>query len=292
MSNYYYSKPGNVYTTLDPPRKYNDSLSMGPIELESPILPSAFPIHYDTLTKGHANNGYLDFGSAYGKSCQEVFYVSDCPSNRKTRVFVDGTPHVTPTPTPSVQEHFTTTPMPMSILDQLKSLKIHLFYDPQCHYCKLVLDYLKKHNLLSAFHLVDITDPVQREKLIQLGGYGTPFFYSEKTHKTHQGLFDDVEMLYRKLSSSTVPSTTPSPDPLKSLDVVVYTMPGCGYCEKLVAHLLQVFPKTSFEVMDIYTVKDKSSIQHVNAFPYTVSKKTGKSVTGYFSPDKLLEMLH
>jgi glutaredoxin len=77
--------------------------------------------------------------------------------------------------------------------------------------------------------------------------------------------------------------------PIKDLDIVVFVMQGCVYCDKLKAMLAQHGVDKQVEFVDARDPKHRQELAHVRGFPHYKSKKTGKSSTGY--PGSLEKMI-
>ena len=75
------------------------------------------------------------------------------------------------------------------------------------------------------------------------------------------------------------PEKKPSDNELQDLDIDLYVMNGCGYCTKLKQMLSQAGVLQHVNI--ISDIRNRPELKGVRGFPHMISKKTGKSHTGY-----------
>lgn len=288
----YRSPLTNVFTDYSDIQKYNKSSQFGPTlppstpSMQFPtLLEQGNRFGYDALTHDGDGSNYYSLESAYGKSCNPKFYVAKCPENKFLRPFVPDrkdyqSPSNCPIKTQSIAEGFTPAPVD-EIISFLKTHQVHFFYDStgKCPYSNMAIEkYLTqlKRPLTEVFILKDVRLPENKKLLTDLGGTATPFFYDKKNNHSVTGYVPEVYHLYQLLKQPTKEYYS---DPVQDLQIVVYTLSNCVFCEKLKAMLKQQ------GVLDKVTILDARQHMHelngVKGFPYIISKKTGKSVTGF-----------
>jgi hypothetical protein len=72
---------------------------------------------------------------------------------------------------------------------------------------------------------------------------------------------------------------------IKDLDIVMYIIPNCSWCDKMIDYL------TKEGLIQYITVEDfkKNPITGITSFPTLVSKKSSAVSIGYVTIDKVLE---
>lgn len=283
----------NEYTKLS---SYLKDQQFGP-KSSVPVPNMAFSIipqyhtnyGFNTLTHDNNNVGYYNIETGYGQKC-ETFNIASCPSNVPMRPFI--LPKPEPSPSPSIYS---------SILREnygshssaIKALDIHVFTQDNCHYCTEVKKMIQLHQLPIQVH--DLKDPKNLQLFKKYNGQGVPFFVSTKTHKTHTGLPSNVSVLVAKLSSDNSPSSGNTlRDQIKDLNIILLLSHSCGYCRQLV-NLMK--SNNANDVVTMYyqdnpEFKKLSEKYRITGYPFIVSLKTGKTITGApRSIDQLLRSL-
>jgi len=286
------------YSNLD---HYNNaSMKHGP-PLPPTVPSNMFPTilkqdpiaSYDVLTHG-TNQQYPDVMKAYGKDCQQKYFVGKCPSNKVIRPFPGGS--VTPTPQPSMRSCATEN-LPIvegfkgDVTQMLKDLKILFFCDMsgKCPYSKKFMMEMSKQlsePITKVFMMKDISESEQNKQMFtNYGGYATPYFFSLKTNKSVTGYVDSAGKLLHLLKGILKEGYSHDGDMKKhwkDLEVVMFSSPHCGYC-KMMKEALKKHDLDS--VMEIVEDMDHSPYRHmkgsIRGYPTMMSKKTGKTSTGY-----------
>jgi len=304
-----YASPYSEYTHL---QHYYKGSQFGP-KLPASVPSNAYPTilkqgneyGYDALTHDTDGTNYYNVEKAYGNSCQPQYYVAKCPENKFIRPFVpsghtdmSGCPVKTQ---PIAEGYQMTTPTPIpshALVQELKHLQILFFYDKACPHSRQAMEQYQKELYPEPLHKVflaiyDIAHEKHEQMLTELGGTATPFFFSKTTNRSVTGFVPSVEALARGLSKPVHEHYTPTASPFQDLEIVVFVMQGCVYCDKLKALLKQHGVDKYVEFVDARDPKYRQQLQHVRGFPHYMSKKTGKSSTGYPSTlEKMVASLH
>lgn len=281
----------NEYTSLD---SYYDGSQFGP--KPSPKTPSMqFPViqntrlpwkKYDALTHDTDGNNYYNIGAAYGPSCQPSYYVAKCPSNKFIRPFAG---HMMPTPKPLPHD---------SAISALKNLRVIFFYDGsgRCPHSMKAMDTFKNElkgiGLEDVFvSLKDINNANNKTLLKNIGGTATPFFFSQVTQKSVMGAVPGLMKLVEHLTHTKEgyeDKQGMTKDDIRDLGIVMFMLKGCGFCDKLKQDMHNAGLGDVVEFMDAQ--EHGHSLKGVQGFPYTMSKKTGKAVTGH--PGSVSKLIH
>ena len=187
------------------------------------------------------------------------------------------------------------TAMPMT-LRSLQHLKVLFFYDKNCTHSRQALETYQKElgstPLDTVFLSVkDISQFNNEQLLTELGGTATPFFYSQATNRSVTGFVPGLQTLVQGLSGKhhSTESYHPLHDRVKKLNIVVFVMQGCGYCDKIKSMLAQAGVQSLVVFADARDPKYRQELMNVRGFPHYKSMTTGKSSTGY--PGSLEKML-
>lgn len=280
----------SLYADID---MYNKSSQLGP-ELP-PTVPSQMfptfleqPVHnsYDILTYDNSLYNYPSVQSAYPFQ-EPKYYVGKCPENNMIREFNFETIKETKTPTPipkscnvvnePIREGYTS--------GDLKDLDIVLFIDKKCPFSKEQL----KQSFINEITIKDVKKKENKQMLTNMGGTATPYFYSLKTNKFYTGLEKNLENLYKILSQKET-FMNESQQKVKELDIIIYSSPNCPYCVKLKKML-----QDEGMMEHVSLIEDMSkmkNLEQIQGFPYLMSNKTSKNMTGCpHSMDVLIEQL-
>jgi len=288
-----YANPNNDYSRNG---KYNLNQLGPPLP---PTIPSMqFPTlmqndqkkyGYNSLTHGNGQ-GYYDVQSAYGTSCQPKFYVGQCPSNKFVRPFV-------PDAGNTVSDRSCLQPgMPISE----GYTPIHFFFEKSCMHCINAHKNLTKvfgDRFKNMFVMHDVALPDNLQKMSNLGGFATPFFFNEETGYSATGDMS-IPDLMKALHNKHMPTPTPTmenyqsndlPSIVEKLKIEVFTMNGCGWCDKMKQEIRQSGLDKHIKISDASEAR-KQNID-VRGFPHTVSHMTGKGVPGYMKIPDLVKKL-
>jgi glutaredoxin len=248
---------------------------------------------YNSLTHGNGQ-AYYDVQSAYGTSCQPKFYVGQCPSNKFVRPFV-------PDADDTVSGGSCLQPgMPIS--EGYSSFKkpVHFFFEKTCMHCMNAHKNLVKafgDRFHSMFVMRDVADPNNLQDMSNLGGFATPFFFNEETGCSATGDMSTPDLM-KALLCHNKPTRMPtmesyqSNDPasvVKELQIEVFTMNGCGWCDKMKKEIRQSGLENYIKISDASEAR-KQNIS-VRGFPHSMSHKTGKQAPGYMKIPDLVKKL-
>lgn len=297
MSNIYeysnsYNNSMSSYSNLE---EYNQGAAFGP-SLPATVPSNMFPTilkqkpiaPYDVLTH-NTEQEYAPLPNAYGKSCNQDYYVGKCPSNEMVRDF-NQNPARQITPVPH-QSHGVVNQPIVEGFDDLRSLNVAVFVSNKCRHSQDLLNELKARNLDKVIRVHNVDNEQVKQQFTNLGGYATPYIYSFKTNKSVTGSVP-INKLVHMLSSHTVEGFEHNKKKmLRDLHLKLYVMRGCGFCEKMKDLL-----RSEGVIDDVEIVTDlaahRNELQHVRGFPHMKSKKTGKEMTGYSgSIDTIIEKL-
>jgi len=270
----------SLYSNLD---TYNKLSQLGP-ELPPTVPSQMFPTFlkqpvsnsYDILTYDNNLYNYPSVQTAY-PSKEPKYYVGKCPENNMIREFnfQQEKEMTSPTPTPiprkcnvinePIREGYTS--------GDLKDLDIVLFIDKKCPFSKEQL----KQSFIDEVTVKDIKKKENKQMLTNMGGTATPYFYSIKTNRNFTGLEKSGQNLY-KIVSQKENFINDSQQKVKDLDIIIYSSPNCPYCMKLKKMLYDegMMDYVSF----IEDISKMENLEKIQGFPYLMSKKNSKDMTG------------
>jgi len=276
---------------------------------------------YEALTHDTDGNSYYNVEKAYGTSCQPKYYVAKCPENKFIRPFVPnagntdmGPPTPCPVKTEGIAEGFTMPPMPPTrmpsssmptrlpsptmlplmnsspLVGQLQHLKILFFYDKSCPHSRQAMDSYQKALYPTPIHKVflsvrDVSQFNNEKLLTELGGTATPFFFSQTTNRSVTG-YVALEALLSGLQGSSRESYHSSSggsmaSKVQSLQIVVFVMQGCVFCDKIKEMLAKEGLDKMVQFVNATDPQYRNELKNVRGFPHYKSMKTGKSSTGF-----------
>ena len=167
------------------------------------------------------------------------------------------------------------------LVHQLQRMHIILFINssPDCHLSSTCMDKLKQYfgeQLYNIFIIKDLGVPANQELFRSVGAKVVPTFYSLKTGKLSVSCQNLGNMIHELNNTENFHEPTNN---LKDLDIDLYVMDSCGYCTKM----KQMLRKAGVleQVNIISNLRNRPELKNVRGFPYMISKKTGKSHTGY-----------
>jgi glutaredoxin len=197
-------------------------------------------------------------------------------------------PTAMPTHMPTMMPTPTGVPTASPVAGHLEHLKVLFFYDKNCPHSRQAMDTYQKElgstPLDTVFLAVkDISQFNNEQLLTELGGTATPFFYSQATNRSVTGFVPGLETLVHGLSGKhhSTESYHPLHDRVKKLNIVVFVMQGCGYCDKIKSMLAQAGVQSLVVFADARDPKYRQELMNVRGFPHYKSMTTGKSSTGY-----------
>lgn len=252
----------NLSSHLGPPIRRGVPTQMFPTFLDVPSK-----VSYDILTYNTLQN-YPSVEGAYPLG-EPTYSVRKCPENKiikpliKTEKVMETLPEVEMENSPFLDE-------------DIENLDIMLFIDMNCPFSQEQM----KSNFIEHMDIKKI-DKNNNKMLKELGGKGTPFFYSQKTKRFFTGLEKDKKEIIKKLLSKENFEVTPKPSLssiIKDLKIVIYSSDNCPYCKKLEKMLEEEEVEK-----DIQIIKDQTKmkdIENIQGFPYIFSKRTDKNMVG------------
>lgn len=279
----------SVYSDYTKLSSYLEGQQFGPKSsvptpsMNYPILPK-YNVSYGLNTLTHDSDpytGYYNIESGYGQnptSCTG-FMVGSCPSNA----------YVQPFTPPILKERFQmATKDPKELAAKLKDLKLIMFTQDGCKFCKDALDDLNLKKMCPNVKILNLKNKANLKLFKDYNGMAVPMFVSEKTKQTFTGKPSSLELLVDKLGGDNGKDIKSA---VKDLDVHVLVSDRCGYCKKL-KNMLDANGVS--EVITFYKDSDPSANQVFGRFsfdgvPFILSKKTGKHITG--APQSLQQIL-
>lgn len=277
------TSPSNKYGSINGNHDYNTLIAQKlpptiPSQNYPVILEQGNKYGYDALTHNSDDNNYYNVKNAYGTNCTPNFFVAKCPQNKFIRPFLPGpkefiSPSACPVENELISEGFTP-----DLLSKVKALNLVVFYDKSCPHSKntiqSMINTLGADNVNKFVELRDISKDSNEQELTNLGGYAVPFIFSRTTNNSVTGYFP-LEKTLQDLSSSSNNSLS---DKIKNLQLKVYIMKGCHFCDRL-KELLQNF-QSHIEYRNGLDNRWKNELKNVQGFPHIISSKTGKHLTG------------
>ena len=134
-----------------------------------------------------------------------------------------------------------------------------------------------RNGLISILRVSDSDKKENKQMLTNMGGTATPYFYSIKTNRNFTGLEKSAQNLY-KIVSQKENFINESQEKVKDLDIIIYSSPNCPYCMKLkkMLHDEGMMDYVSF----IEDMSKMENLEKIQGFPYLMSKKNSKDMTG------------
>jgi glutaredoxin len=172
----------------------------------------------------------------------------------------------------------------------LTDLQIHLFVQDGCKFCVHAKQFLKQNHIENQVMIHDLKDSYNLDLFKKFKGQAIPFFISLKTMKSFTGVPKSISDLISKLSVMThspsvmthSPSSMSLPQMIQNLQLEMFFSTHCSYCKKL-RSLLQQSNLLNF--VKIYYENDQATHDiakkyKIQGFPFILSRKTGKHITG------------
>ena len=278
LSNDYGSTKGyNDYNTLIAQKLPPSVPSMNfPVILEQSNI-----FGYDALTRGGDGTNYFNVKTAYGtNNCNPSYFVAKCPQNKFIRTFLPGPKeYVSPSACP-VESELVSEGYSPDALSMVKNLGLVFFYDKNCEHSKntyqAFVNAIGAENFHKYVDMRNIAESKNEQELTNLGGYAVPFLFARRTNNSVTG-FMPIEKSLQKLSHTPKPSSSLA-ERIKDLKIVVYTMEGCHFCEKLKQMLIHFLDFVEFKIGTDPRIARE--IEGVRGFPFIKSHKTGKTKMG------------
>jgi hypothetical protein len=278
----------STYTEYNNLNKYNTIFAQ---KVPSSVPSMNFPVlleqsniyGYNALTHDGDGSNYYTVKTGYSSSCNPNYYVAKCPNNKFIRSFLpDSNEIVSPSACPVENSLVSEGYSPPDLLSKIKSLNLIIFYDKNCMYSKNLLQELNNTlgaTLLNQYvQLKDIAVGSNEQELTNLGGYAVPFIYSKTTNNSITG-YSSLSNIIMTLSQIKTPDNSPELiKTIKNLKLSVYVMENCIYCSKLKDLLKNHLP--SIKIKNGLAPENASVVQNAKGFPYIVSEKTKKTLTG------------
>lgn len=276
------TKPYTAYANLT---AYNESSRFGPPL--SPIIP---PMQNISLPKDYANygynslshdfdgNGYYTIDKGYGSRCTD-FYAARCPQN--VPLPAPAPPLSTP---PPVREDFFFDKQ-KELKNTIRNLKLEIYVDDKCGNCRNMKKLMSPYEKSIVYKDINI-DKFYKE-LIKHGATGLPYTYSLTLNTAVRGTPPSVEILINKLAENKK-KILPQHlfKKLKELDLVVYTMESCTYCQLYKKFMEQ--HGINEKLITIIPIEDKEKVRtdpylttnQLPGFPFTMSRTYKTSFPG------------
>ena len=205
------------------------------------------------------------------------------PPKLPTGMPSSGMPTRLPSPMPSLMNS-------SPLVGQLQHLKILFFYDKSCPHSRQAMDTYQKALYPTPIHKVflsvrDVSQFNNEKLLTELGGTATPFFFSQTTNRSVTGHVA-LEALLSGLQGSSRESYQSSSggsmaSKVQSLQIVVFVMQGCVFCDKIKEMLAKEGLDKMVQFVNATDPQYRNELKNVRGFPHYKSMKTGKSSTGF-----------
>lgn len=207
---------------------------------------------YDALSHGpYSGSGYGNYNVSYPSACSS-YYVMRCPSQQIVQEVTNVT---TASPSPSQPT------VPMDIMTALKNLQINAYLDTSTMMGSKIGALLHSWGISKLVTVLPVQNSGYKAEMMSRGGTDAPYFFSNATGKSFQGIPSSINALMHSLSKS--PSMPPSMPPSK--DMMMKEGYGCQSCG---------VPKKKQPKIDNYQSAPKDDDSHVVYFLFH-SKRCG-----------------
>jgi glutaredoxin len=194
----------------------------------------------------------------------------------------------------------------------LKEMDVVYFMSPTCPWCQKMSKMLEDNSALGSVTVVNVNSEEGQKQAREMGAgdKGVPAFVSKKMKTGTVGFKPTIKELVDSLSKKgpqpgpqqgppPVPNQTMDPNQavaaVQDLQIVLFTSPTCGWCNKLKTELSEAGVLEMTEAVDVSTEQGKQVaaelIKEFRGVPAMVSRKTGKSVVGYKPLGDIIEKL-
>uniref|UniRef100_A0A6C0D1G8 Thioredoxin domain-containing protein n=1 Tax=viral metagenome TaxID=1070528 RepID=A0A6C0D1G8_9ZZZZ len=183
---------------------------------------------YDALSHGpYSGSGYGTYDVSYPSACSS-YYVLRCPSQQ----IVQEVSPVTASPSPSPSQPS----VPMDVMTALKSLQINAYLDTSTMMGSKIGALLHSWGISKLVTVLPVQNSGYKAEMMSRGGTDSPYFFSNATGKSFQGVPSSINALLHSLSkssSSHPPSMAPMPPmpPMKPMKEG-YGCQSCGVPKK------------------------------------------------------------
>jgi glutaredoxin len=195
-------------------------------------------------------------------------------------------------------DHFANFKAKLTKSEKLKDLDIIMFMNPNCGYCRRMLDVLEAEKEIGNLKIVDVSTE-EGEKIAKNFGVGgqVPSFVSLKYQTGHIGSTASSKELVKNLTpkDGKVPEKTETDNSVRGLGIIVFTREGCSYCIKAKEQLGKTGLLSEMTALDVTTDEGQKKIQEldlkVDSVPFFYCVKTGKIAKGFLSVDDVMNKL-
>lgn len=175
--------------------------------------------------------------------------------------------------------------------DELKNMGIIMFMNPNCGYCKQMLQLLgkKKHEIT----IVDVS--TEQGKIIakqySVHEKPVPSFISLKNGTGTIGSKESIA----ELAKALMPVEKAQSGDVEELGILLFTRDGCSWCTKAKEMLKEEGLENIIKIVDIQTSEGKNIaseyLKNADVVPAWVSVKTKKSTLGYKVINEVIDQL-
>ena len=168
-----------------------------------------------------------------------------------------------------------------STVDQLK---MEVFIMNGCGWCDKLKQEIRQSGLEKYIKISDASEA--RKQNIDVRGF--PHTISHTTGKGVPGYMRIPDLVARLYSVENYQSNDMA-SAVQKLQIEVFTMNGCGWCDKLKQEIRQSGLEKYIKISDASEARNKNI--DVRGFPHTISHTTGKGVPGYMKIPDLVKKL-
>jgi hypothetical protein len=180
---------------------------------------------YDALSHGpYSGSGYGNYDVSYPSACSS-YYVMRCPSQQIVQEVTNVTT-ASPSPSPSQPT------VPMDIMTALKNLQINAYLDTSTMMGSKIGALLHSWGISKVVTVLPVQNSGYKAEMMSRGGTDAPYFFSNATGKSFQGIPSSINALLHSLSKS--PSMPPSmpPKDMMMMTKEGYDCQSCGVSKK------------------------------------------------------------
>ena len=166
---------------------------------------------YDALSHGpYSGAGYGTYNVSYPSACSS-YYVLKCPSQQ---IVQEVSAVSTPSPAPSSASPQPT--LPTNVMTALQQLNITVYLDTSTMMGSKISAMLHSWGISKLVNILPAQNSGYKAEMMSRGGTDSPYFFSNSTGKSFQGVPSSIMSLLQNLSMSPsgVPSAIPSMPPM------------------------------------------------------------------------------
>ena len=161
---------------------------------------------YDALTNGpYSGAGYGTYNASYPGECSS-YYVLKCPSQQ---VVQEVTAVTTPGPTASPSPSSGMPTLPSHILKLLQSLNISVYMDTSTMMGNKIQAMLQSWGISNIVNILPTQNSNYKAEMMSRGGTDAPYFFSNSTGKSFQGIPSSIMALLQALAPLSASSAPP-----------------------------------------------------------------------------------